>query len=115
MVAFRCVACVLASAWKLTLPVPFPPAPEITCKNAGFEDVAVHAPQAALGITVKLNGASGKKPQADWLGSGQLDGVDVPVAGRLAAVAVRLREHKVGTTAPESARFDADPAKPIPG
>jgi hypothetical protein len=55
--------------------------------------VAVHAPQAALGVTVKVTGTSGVTPQLGWRELlGHVSTVDVPVAGRLAAE-VTLIEH----------------------
>jgi hypothetical protein len=56
--------------------------------------VAVHAPQAALGVTVKVTGTSGVTPQFGWwelLGHASM--MDVPVAGRLTAAGVRPIEH----------------------
>jgi hypothetical protein len=56
--------------------------------------VAVHAPQAAPGATVKVTGSSGVTPQFGWPELlGHTSTVDVPVAGRLADVGVRLIEH----------------------
>lgn len=56
--------------------------------------MAVHVPQVAPGTTVKVSGASGRKPQADWLGSGHTAEVDVPVAGILAVAGVRVKKHE---------------------
>jgi hypothetical protein len=94
MVSLCCPLWVLFSTAKPTVPGPLPLAPEVICRNPGFEDVAVQAPQAALGVTVKLTGTSGLTPQFGWPEPlGHATTVDVPVAGRLTDADARPIEH----------------------
>jgi hypothetical protein len=60
-----------------------------------LEDVAVHAPQAALAVTVKVAGTSGLTPQFGSELSGHVSTVDVPVGGRLVDAGVKTKEHEV--------------------
>ena len=59
-----------------------------------MDEVAVQAPQAAPGVTVKDRGTSGVTPQLGWPELlGQVSGVEVPVGGSVALPALRLRVH----------------------
>jgi hypothetical protein len=69
--------------------------------------VAVHAPQAALGVTVKVTGFSGATPQLGWPELlGQVSTVDVPVGGTLADAGVKLNEQAVWEAVVKDQRAD---------
>src|SRR5580693_895632 len=94
MLSFCCPLWVLFSKTKPTVPGPVPLAPEVICRNLGLEEVAVQAPQPALGVTVKVCAASGATPQLGWPELlGHVSAVEVPVAGRLTDAGVRPNEH----------------------
>ena len=61
----------------------------------GLDDVAVHPPQLALGVTAKLTRTSGVTPQFGWPEFGHVSGVDVPVAGTLLLAGLRPIEQGV--------------------
>lgn len=97
------------SSTNETLPLPTPLAPDTICITPGADDVAIQA-QAADGVTLKLRGISGMKPQLGWLAFGQAAGVEVPVAGRFTPVALRLIEQ--GTETIVESLADAGAAPP---
>jgi hypothetical protein len=87
---------VLFTTVKPTEPAPLPLVPDVIWINSGLDDIAVHAPHAALGVTVNVTGTSGATPQFGWPELlGHASTVEVPVLGTLAEAGVRPNEHVV--------------------